>query len=129
MARGAGRVRPGEGKPIIRKASAHGLGHYSAPYGHEEEGRDERGSGVRLWEEDVWKQIISAALGDRPREVDYTFRSEMLRPAHSRYGSTRPAVLNWFKRYNEGRPYEAVQFPADLLHSPPGGHRVRRRDT
>jgi hypothetical protein len=103
------------GKPIIRKASAHGLGHYSAPYGHEEESRDERGSGVRLWEEDVWKQIISAALGDRPREVDYTFRSEMLSPAHSRYGSTRPAVLNWFKRYNEGRPYAEQVKPFNFL--------------
>jgi hypothetical protein len=104
-----------EGKPIIRKASAHGLGHYSAPYGHEEESRDERGSGVRLWEEDVWKQIISAALGDRPREVDYAFRSEMLRPAHSRYGSTRPTVLNWFKRYNEGRPYAEQVKPFNFL--------------
>jgi hypothetical protein len=107
--------RDGEGKPIIRKASAHGLGHFSAPYGHEGESRDERRSGVRLWEEDVWKQIISAAHGDRPREVDYTFRSEMLRPAHSRYGSTRPAVLNWFKRYNEGRPYAEQVKPFNFL--------------
>jgi hypothetical protein len=104
-----------EGKPIIRKASAHGLGHFSAPYGQEEESRDERGSGVRLWEEDVWKQIISAALGDKPREVDYAFRREMLRPAHSRYGSTRPAVLNWFKRYNEGRPYPEQVKPFNFL--------------
>jgi hypothetical protein len=104
-----------EGKPIIRKASAHGLGHFSAPYGHEEESRDDRGSGVRLWEEDVWKQIISAALSDRPREVDYAFRSEMLRPAHSRYGSTRPAVLNWFKRYNKGRPYAEQVKPFNFL--------------
>ena len=44
------------GAPVIRKASAHGLGHYAAPYGDEEESRDERSSGVRLWEEDVWKQ-------------------------------------------------------------------------
>jgi hypothetical protein len=104
-----------EGKPIIRKASAHGLGHFSAPYGHEEESRDERGSGVRLWEEDVWKQIISAALGERPREVNYTFRREMLRPAQSRYGATRPAVLNWFKRYNEGRPYAEQVKPFNFL--------------
>jgi hypothetical protein len=103
------------GKLIIRKASAHGLGHFSAPYGHEEESRDERGSGVRLWEEDVWKQIISAAYGGTPRVVDYAFRSEMLRPAHSRYGSTRPAVLNWFKRYNEGRPYAEQVKPFNFL--------------
>jgi hypothetical protein len=63
----------------------------------------------------VWKQIISAALGDTPREVDYAFRREMLRPAHSRYGSTRPAVLNWFKRYNEGRPYAEQVKPFNFL--------------
>ena len=94
----------GKGRPIIRKASAHGLGHYAAPYGDEEESRDERSSGVRLWEEDVWKQIISAALSEKPRKVDYAFRREMIKPARSRYGTTRPAVLDWFKRYNEGRP-------------------------
>ena len=104
-----------KGRPIIRKASAHGLGHYAAPYGDEEESRDERGSGVRLWEEDVWKQIVSTALGDRPREVDYAFRREMSRPAHSRYSATRPAVLNWFKRYNEGRPYAEQVKPFNFL--------------
>jgi hypothetical protein len=103
------------GKPIIRKASAHGLGHYAAPYGDEDESREERGSGVRLWEEDVWKQIVSAALGDNPGKVDYAFRREMLRPAHSRYGATRPAVLNWFKRYNQGRPYAEQVKPFNFL--------------
>ena len=107
--------RDADGKPIIRKASAHGLGHYAAPYGDEEETRDDRGSGVRLWEEDVWKKIVSAALGDQLREVDYAFRREMLRPAHSRYGATRPAVLDWFKRYNEGRPYAEQVKPFNFL--------------
>ncbi len=36
-----------EGKPVIRKASAHGLGHFVAPYGAEAESRGERDSGVR----------------------------------------------------------------------------------
>jgi hypothetical protein len=39
----------------------------------------------------------------------------MLRPAHSRYGSTRPAVLNWFKRYNEGRAYAEQVKPFNFL--------------
>jgi hypothetical protein len=103
------------GKPVIRKASAHGVGHYASPYGDEEESRDDRNSGVRLWEEDVWKRIITAALGDKPREVDYAFRREMLRPARSRYGATRPAVLDWFKRYNEGRPYPEQVKPFNFL--------------
>ncbi len=69
----------------------------------------------QAWEEDVWKQIVSAALGDKPREVDYAFRREMMKPAHSRYGATRPAVLNWFKRYNEGRPYAEQVKPFNFL--------------
>ena len=103
------------GKPVIRKASAHGLGHYASPYGAEEEARADRDSGVRRWEEDVWKQIISAARGDTPREVDYAYRREMNKPARSRYGATRPAVLDWFKRYNEGRPYAEQVKPFNFL--------------
>jgi hypothetical protein len=103
------------GGPIIRKASAHGLGHYSAPYGEEEEARDDRDSGVRLWEEDVWKQIVFAALSDSPGKVEYAFRREMQLPARSRYSATRPAVLNWFKRYNEGRPYAEQVKPFNFL--------------
>ena len=103
------------GKPVIRKASAHGLGHCAPPYGREEEGRGDRDSGVRPWEEDVWKQIITAALGDKPREVDYAYRREMLKPARSRYSATRPAVLNWFRRYNEGRAYPEQVKPFNFL--------------
>jgi hypothetical protein len=105
----------GQNEPIIRKASAHGLGHFAAPYGDEEEARDDRESGVRLWEEDVWKQIISVALSERPGEVNYAFRREMKFPARSRYGATRPAVLNWFKCFNEGRSYAEQVKPFNFL--------------
>ena len=101
--------------PIIRKASAHGLGHFAAPYGEEEEARGDRDSGVRRWEEDVWKQIISAALSESPGEVNYAFRREMQLPARSRYGATRPAVLNWFRRFNEGRSYAEQVKPFNFL--------------
>jgi hypothetical protein len=107
--------RDAEGRPIIRKASAHGLGHYAAPYGDEGESRDDRRSGVRLWEEDVWKRIITAALSDKPRTVAYAFRHEMKRPARSRCGAMRPAVLDWFKRYNEGRVYAGQVKPFNFL--------------
>ena len=103
------------GKPVIRKASAHGLGHCAPPYGGEEEGRGDRDSGVRPWEEDVWKQIIAAALTDKPSEVDHAYRREMLKPARSRYSATRPGVLNWFKRYNDGRPYAEQVKPFNFL--------------
>lgn len=87
----------------------------AAPYGDEEEARNDRDCGVRRWEEDVWKQIISAALRERPGEVNYAFRREMQLPARSRYGATRPAVLNWFKRFNEGRPYADQVKPFNFL--------------
>ena len=52
-------------------------------------------SGVRLWEEDVWKQIISAsALSDKPPRGRLRVPAKCSRPAHSRYGSTRPAVYS-----------------------------------
>jgi len=81
------------------------------------------------------KQIISAAFGDRPREVDYTFQArKMLRPAHSRYGlnpgprfsigssaTTRGATLR--------RTGEAIQFPCcHSLHRRPGGPCFRGSD-
>jgi hypothetical protein len=105
----------GHNEPIIRKASAHGLGHFAAPYGDEEEARDDRDSGVRRWEEDVWKQIISAARSEKAGEVNYAFRREMQSPARSRYGATRPAVLNWFKRFNKDRAYSEQVKPFNFL--------------
>ena len=39
----------------------------------------------------------------------------MLKPARSRYSATRPAVLDWFKRYNEGRPYAEQVKPFNFL--------------
>ncbi len=53
------------GKPMIRKASVYGLGHYASPYGDEEEARGDRDNGVRVWEEDVWKHITQRRLAIR----------------------------------------------------------------
>ena len=39
----------------------------------------------------------------------------MLKPARSRYSATRPAVLNWFRRYNEGRAYPEQVKPFNFL--------------
>ncbi len=39
----------------------------------------------------------------------------MMKPARSRYGATRPAVLDWFKRYNEGRPYAEQVKPFNFM--------------
>jgi hypothetical protein len=47
--------------------------------------------------------------------VNYAFRHEMKLPAHSRYSATRPAVLDWFKWYNAGRPYPEQVKPFNFL--------------
>ena len=65
------------GQPIIRKASAHGLGHLIAPYGPDKAppnilapGVSVLEIGVECWQYDLWFQIISAAFGDHPEQVD-----------------------------------------------------------
>ena len=61
----------GDGQPIIRKASAHGLGHLYPPYGNEDPDEPERDSGVLTWQEDLWRDIVSAALRDDPQPIPF----------------------------------------------------------
>ena len=65
-----------EGEPIIRKASAHGLGHLLSPYDNKSK-PDERESGVRLWQEDLWKEIIKSLRSANPLEVRLDWREEL----------------------------------------------------
>lgn len=101
-----------EGKPIIRKASAHGLGHLMAPYAED----DARGSipppglplseiGVARWQYDFWYQILCADLAGHPDQVDLSYHPTLSNPAASRYGASTPELLRWFKPHNNGRPY------------------------
>ena len=99
-------------QPILRKASAHGLGHFIEPY-------DETcpsdtmptpatalsAIGVALWQHDLWISIINASLAGRPDQVDLSYHSALSRPANSRYAATTPALLSWFKTYNQGRDH------------------------
>lgn len=108
--------------PVIRKASAHGLGHLRAPY-------DERNPassiptpkaklseiGVSLWQHDLWFKIIKAMESGRPEIVDLSFHPSLQLPAISRYTATSPAVLRWFKRFNEGESYNQQVKPFGFL--------------
>jgi hypothetical protein len=65
------------GEVIIRKASAHGLGHYLAPYEPENGPQSipapsvSLGAiGVERWHNDLWHTVIRAALGRHPDQVD-----------------------------------------------------------
>ena len=100
------------GRPVIRKASAHGLGHLMAPYPESEAPTSIpaptvplKEIGVERWQYDLWHQIVAAALACRPDRPDLDFHPALKLPAISRYAATTPELLAWFKGYNEGRPY------------------------
>jgi hypothetical protein len=112
------------GEIIIRKASAHGLGQYLAPY--EEE--DAPGSipppsvpldaiGVDRWQYDLWHEIIRGALDGRPDEVGLSYHEGLNRAAASRYGATTPALLKWFKTFNHEKAYADQVKPFNFLNA------------
>lgn len=112
----------GDGKPVLRKASAHGLGHLRAPYG-----RDNPAPGIpapqvdlgpiklELWHHDLWWKIVSAALAGTPDQIDLDYHPALSAPAVSRYAATTPELLRWFKRYNAERTYAQQVKPFNFL--------------
>lgn len=111
-----------DGRPIIRKASAHGLGHLRAPY-------DETNpapsipipqinlvkAGLAHWQHDLWFKIIEASHSDKPHMVDLSYHPALQLPAISRYTATSPDLLRWFKRHNEGKSYNEQVKPFGFL--------------
>jgi hypothetical protein len=111
-----------QGLPIIRKASAHGLGHLVAPYGPDEAPPNIPAPavplseiGVERWQYDLWFQIIRAALDGQPEQVDLTYHPALQLPAMSRYAVTTPVLERWFKKHNEERPYEERGKPFNFM--------------
>ena len=109
-----------DGQPIIRKASAHGLGHLQTPYGRPdpkaEDDDDDSDTGVQLWQEDFWRELVSdAARGDDDGDAEFTWRSELLAPAASRYAATTTTVLSWFSAFNRGLPYDHQVRPFNFM--------------
>jgi len=110
------------GEVIIRKASAHGLGHYLAPYEADDAPQSIPAPSVALdkigvdrWHYDLWHEIIRAALDGHPDQVDLSYHSGLSRPAVSRYGATTPKLLCWFKQLNSGREYGDQVKPFNFL--------------
>jgi hypothetical protein len=104
-----------DGAPIIRKASAHGLGLYRPPYPDPDKANRLREKNVELWQEDLWRDIIAAALDGRADELAFSDRPGFEKPAASRYGAAKPGLLRWFDAYNEGRPYEDQVRPFNFM--------------
>ncbi len=113
------------GKPILRKASAHGLGHLIEPYSDKEalpELPKPQYSlpkiGVKRWQHDLWIKIIEAALAGHPDQVSYDWHPALQKPALSRYSATSPDLLGWMKHWNEGKPYSQQIRPFGFLVAP-----------
>lgn len=110
--------------PIMRKVSAHGLGHLLSPYEPENAPtkipaphKSVLKDGTKRWHSDLWFQIVVAALNGKPNQVPLNYHPALWQPAVSRYGATSPELLNWFKHFNLGKPYRAQVKPFGFLLS------------
>jgi hypothetical protein len=111
-----------DGEPILRKASAHGLGDKRAPYDDDHAPASVPSPMVQLsdigvdrWQYDLWYQIVKAAIAGRFDVVPLDYHPALQLPAMSRYAATTPDILNWFKTYNAGRPYASQVKPFNFL--------------
>lgn len=98
--------------PILRKVSAHGLGHLLPPYRADNPPADIPAppeivlrSGVERWHCDLWFEIVATALAGKPDMPRLDFHPAMNSPAVSRYGATAPELLRWFDGFNANRLY------------------------
>lgn len=110
------------GRPVLRKASAHGLGHLMAPY-RDGDAPDSisaplmalKDIGLDRWQYDVWYRIIEAALAGNPDRPNLADLPGFDQPAASRYGATTPALLRWFDNYNDARDQHDRVRPFNFL--------------
>ncbi len=91
--------RSADGKPVIRKATAHGLGHMMSPYPDPDRKRVGR-IGVHLWQEDLWRAIIEAYDRGKPDQPNLDQMPNIDLPAASRYAATNQTLLSWFRGFN-----------------------------
>ena len=112
------------GEPILRKVSAHGLGHLISPYGDNDApphfptpDKSVLGSGIERWHCDLWHQIVSAALAGRPDQVRRDYHPALSKTALSQYSATTPDLLHWFSTYNDDRLYRDQVKPFGFLLS------------
>jgi hypothetical protein len=109
-------------KPIIRKASAHGMGHLIEPYSEENAPPNLLKPkiplseiGVRRWQHDLWQKIIQAALDGRPDQVPLDWHPALTQPVAQRYSASCPPLLAWLNEWNQDKPYEEQIKPFGFL--------------
>ncbi len=122
--------------PILRKVSAHGLGHLLPPYRADDPPADIPAphasvmrSGIERWHCDLWFEIVWAGLGERPDMPRLDFHPAINAPAVSRYGATAPELLRWFNGHNANRSYRDQVKPFGFLLALRGKRDWRSNET
>jgi hypothetical protein len=105
------------GEPILRKASAQGLGDKRRPYGDKDAPASIPDPVLELADigVDRWYQIVRAALAGQFDIVPLNYHPKLQAPAMSRYAAATPDILNWFKTYNADCSYAAQVKPFNFL--------------
>jgi len=110
--------------PILRKASAHGLGHLIDPYDDANALPDLPAPrvplsqiGVKRWQYDLWLKTIRAALNGKPDKVALDWHPALSRPAASCYTASSPQLFAWLNSWNDGKPYKQQIRPFGFLLS------------
>lgn len=110
------------GRPVLRKASAHGLGHLINPYRDDEAPQHLptpqvplKELGVRRWQHDLWIKIIEAAIDGHPDQVVLDWHPAFASPAASRYSASSPELLKWLRIWNADKPYAEQINPFGFL--------------
>ena len=110
-----------KGMPVIRKASAHGLGHLLPPYREEDAPLDLAPAhplheiGVTRWQRDFWQIILRAALEGDPDHPDFFTLPNFNKPAVSRYSVTTAHLWHSFDEYNPTKPDTARIRPFNFM--------------
>jgi transcriptional regulator with XRE-family HTH domain len=110
------------GRPIIRKATAHGLGHLLPPYRDEDAPPDLpqpavplHDIGVTRWQHDLWHCIVTAALAGNADRPDLSRLPNFDKPAVSQYSATTATLLRWFERHNSRKGYAQQVRPFNFM--------------
>jgi hypothetical protein len=98
--------------PVLRKASAHGLGHLIEPSSEEHAPAElpkprvlVSEIGVVRWQHDFWIKILRAAIDGNPDQVSLNWHPSLSLPAAQRYSTSSPHLLAWLDQYNAGKAY------------------------
>ncbi len=109
-----------ENRPVIRKASTHGVGQYVSPYRKEDAPTSVQAPVYKLkdverWEHDLWYLIVKAALDGDINKLNLTVLPGFAKPAACQYAATSYDRWRWFERYNSIRPPDKRVRPGNFL--------------